>query len=107
MIRLPMMNVSVMGVPIPEEELPQSDAVELRDHFAKVTLSPAAIDRASQVVPEHIWQAVGIHTWLSGRATEAFLSLKSVNDREAVIGRLKYVFEFESHGPELKKVVFQ
>lgn len=98
------MNVFVMGEKVSEEELAEAPATELEDHFAPVTLSPAAIDRASQVVPEEYWKPVGLHTWLSGRANQAFRKL-GVREREVALGRLKYAFEFDAHGPVLRTVI--
>jgi hypothetical protein len=97
-------KIYVMGEQISHEELPESGAVSAEDFFAPVTLSAKAIDRASQLVPEEHWRPLGLHTWLSNRANEAFGKLP-VSDREIRMGRLKYVFEYGSNGPLLKDLI--
>lgn len=98
------MKITYMGKVIDHEELPDAPATELEDYFKQPALSAHAIDRASQVVPETYWKAVGIHTWLSGRAKEAFSKLP-VEKREIQLGRLNYVFEYDASEPVLKTVI--
>lgn len=93
-----------MGKPVPLESLPDAPATVIEDHFAKVALSPLSIDRASQLVPEEFWKPLGIHTWLSKRADEAFSKLPDTKARDIALGRLTYTFEFEAEGPVLKTV---
>lgn len=96
-------KVFLMGEEISMEELPASPALALEDHFAPVTISPKALDRASQIVPEEYWQTTGIHTWLSGRANAVFQKM-SVGQTEGELGKLKYFYEFDATGPILKAI---
>lgn len=92
-----------MGEEIPHEEFPDAEAPSMSDYFAPVTLSPHAIDRASQIVPEEYWQAVGLYTWLQGRADGVFKKLPT-SKKEYRLGKLTYVFEYTAEGPVLKTV---
>lgn len=97
-------RVTYMGEELSDEELPEAPAAAIEDYFAPVRLSGHAVDRASQIVPEQHWRPVGLHTWLSGRANEAFKKLP-ISKHEMQLGRLKYVFEYDADGPVLKTVV--
>lgn len=73
--------------------------------FAEVILSPRAIDRASQIVPEQAWKATGLHTWLSGRANKAFEKIE-IGQKEITLGKLRYRFAFkEMDRPTLETVM--
>lgn len=85
-------------------ELPAARATSMDDYFAPVTLSPLAIDMASKVVPDHYWKPVGLHTWLSKRANEAFKRMPA-SHTEIKGGQVKYVFEYGAHGPVLKNFI--
>ena len=97
-------KIFVMGEEQPYDQVPEADAVSIEDYFSPVILSGKAIDLASQIVPEEYWKPVGIHTWLQGRANTAFDKMKSTNDKETTVGRLRYVFEHTAEGPTLKSV---
>lgn len=94
-----------MGKLVEETELPPLPP-DNSYHFAAVEISARAIDRASQVIPEEAWKAVGLHTWLSARANAAFQKLR-VGQYEITnaSGRLKYVFEPVRDKPVLKTIV--
>ncbi|MFN3658155.1 MAG: hypothetical protein ACK4UO_12940 [Pseudolabrys sp.] len=96
-------KVTMMGKEIPFEQLPAPEP-SLESQFKSVVLSAKAIDLASQIVPETNWKSLGIHTWLSQRAEQAFRGMK-VGATEAQLGRLKYTFEFIADEPVLQKVV--
>lgn len=99
-------KIYMMGEEVSHEELPDAEAVSAEDYFAPVTLSPKAIDQASQIVPDEHWKPMGLHTWLSQRANQAFQKMP-VSDRSITMGRLKYVFEYAATGPVLKEVILQ
>ena len=93
----------IMGEEVDWDSQPDSPA-QIEDYFAEVTISTHAIDRASQVVPEKVWQTTGIYTWLHRRANQAFQAMPA-SHRQFTIGKLKYVFEYEAEGPVLKTVI--
>lgn len=97
------MKVTMMGVPQEDVELPPLDP-PLEFHFADVTVTQAAVDRASQVVPEEVWKPLGLHTWLTRRANEAFKKC-TVSERKVDMGRLRYVFGAEKDKPVLETVI--
>ena len=99
-----MPKITYMGEEIKAEDLPAAPPVELNDYFAPVTLSGKAIDRASQLVPEEHWKALGIHTWLSRRANEAFKRMP-VTEKKIKLNKLEYHFEYDAMGPVLKMVM--
>ena len=87
------MKVRVMGKEISVEEIP--DPAPMPEmYFAAPILSPRAIDRASQIVPDEVWKATGLHTWLSGRASKAFEQIK-VGEKEVRLGKLTYRFSLD------------
>jgi len=94
----------VMGEEQPFEDLPEPDAATMEHYFVPVKLSPAAIDRASQVVPEQYWLPVGLYSWLERRANEAFKKMPT-SAKEFELGKLKYLFEYTDQGPQLRMVV--
>ncbi len=96
-------KVLMMGKEVSYEDLPEPEAGSIEDLFAPVKLSPAAVDRASQIVPDQYWMKEGIYSWLEGRANEAFKKMAG-SDKEIVMGRLRYSFEYIAEGPQLKMV---
>jgi len=96
-------RVLLMGEEVSYEDLPEADAGSIEDYFAPVKLSPAAINRTSQLVPEQFWKKEGIYSWLERRANEAFKHMPT-SDKEIVLGRLRYSFEYLAEGPQLKMV---
>lgn len=96
-------KVLMMGKEVSYEDLPEAEALAIEDYFAPVKLSPAAVDRASQIVPDQYWRKDGIYSWLEGRANEAFKKMPG-SDKEIVMGRLRYSFEYVAEGPQLKMV---
>jgi len=95
-------KIRVMGEEISHKDL-EHDEPPLEDYFVPVVLSALAIDKASQIVPENYWKPHGLHTWLSGRANEAFKRM-TTSQTEIVGGKLKYTFEMNPGGPVLKNL---
>lgn len=96
-------RVLYMGKEISLEDLPEPQP-SLEAYFKPVMLSPQAIDRCSQIVPDEYWKPLGIHTWLAKRADFAFSKL-GMSQSEIKIGRLKYVFEVVNDVPILQKLI--
>ncbi len=59
----------MMGKEVDPAEFDEPEATAFEDYFAPVKLTPHAIDRASQIVPEEHWKGVGIYSWLRGERT--------------------------------------
>jgi hypothetical protein len=97
-------RVFVMGEEQPFEDLPEPDAAAMEHYFAQVKLAPAAVNRASQIVPDQYWLAEGLYSWLERRANEAFKKMPTSN-KEIDHGKLKYLFEYTDQGPQLRMVV--
>lgn len=100
------MKISVMGQALSPEEIAaiEEPAPELSAYFLEPTVSANALDAASRVVPEDVWRPLGLHTWLTRRACEAFKRM-SVNARAFEMGRLRYVFDYQNDKPVLKTVI--
>lgn len=98
-------KIFLMGEEVPWDEAPEADAADLRDYFKPVKLSGRAIDAASTIVPPQFWSKTGIYTFLQHRADHVFSKMAS-GQREAKLGQLKYLFEFDDEGPVLKTVQF-
>jgi len=92
-------KIMVMGKEVDPAEFEDADATSFEDYFAQVKLTPAAIDRASQIIPEKEWISVGIYSWLAGRANLVFRHMP-ISAKEFTKGKLRYTFE----GPQLKTV---
>ncbi len=73
------------------------EATAFEDYFAPVKLTPHAIDRASQIVPEEHWKGLGIYSWLEGRANLAFKHMP-ISSKEFTMRKLRYTFEYTSEG---------
>jgi len=110
------MKVRYMGKLLSEEEIeehmPEVLEPTLEYHFAPVRLTPRAIDRASQNVPDEVWKPIGIHSWLQGRADEAWSKADSMKpNKEKEIRyrgqgkRIEFVFERDEDTPVLKTVI--
>jgi hypothetical protein len=100
------MRVRVLGKELSPEELEKIPEGEppYEAHFIEPTVSAKAIDRASQIVPKQFWENLGISTWLTNRAKEAFAKLPATK-RMVDHGRLKYVFTFVDDKPVLDTVI--
>lgn len=96
-------KITMMGKEIDASELPEPEAAAFEDYFAPVKLTPHAIDRASQIVPEEHWKGRGIYSWLEGRANLAFKHMP-ISAKETRLGKLRYTFEYTAEGPQLKTV---
>lgn len=93
----------MMGEEISIDDLPATDAVELKDYFAPVMLSPHALDVASRIVPQKYFAIEGIHTFLSKRANLVFQKMPTSAKGGRYLG-LEYHFDYAASGPVLKTV---
>ncbi len=96
-------KITYMGKEVPPDDLPDAEPASLEDCFAPVKLTPSAVDRASQIVPEEHWIAEGIYSWLERRANQAFKHMP-ISAKEFGLGKLRYTFEYTAEGPQLKMV---
>lgn len=92
---------------IPYDQFPDAQsAVELEDYFKAVRIKPSVIDYISTLVPqEQFVKEGGVHRWISNRANFVFSKLDGSNQKEGKYRQLKYIFEFDSDGPVLSKVI--
>src|SRR5437868_11284 len=96
-------RITMMGEEIPYEEMPGNGALNWDARFAPVRLTPRSINTASTVVPLDVWHKVGIVRWLQSTANEAARNM-AIDDTSGMVGKLRYIFEFDHNGPILKDV---
>ena len=74
-------KVKYMGEEVSFDDLPEAEATSFEDYFAPVKLTPPAIDRASQIVPEKHWTPEDVFLAQSASGNEAFKRMPMTQGR--------------------------